>query len=180
MEWQSYQSVMTAPKQTNRGDLCRVNIIVNSPFILKASMSSCQTHNQPTAENLFLHYIFKTPYTMFLRALQVPRSRTVTLRNLKVWKPDPFNLNSFIIGYDLVATSFHLNTLWKSWRLFQPYYIIAKKPFQWPAGLESVSTIFHNKVSDYMSSLFRNLHTTVAKRRQNIVTNVLILLLWGN
>lgn len=107
-------------------------------------MTSCQNHNQPTAQNLFLHYIFKT------RSLQVPRSRTVTLKNLKVWKPDPLNLNSFIIAYDLVASSFHLNTLWKSWRLFQPYNIIAKKPFQWPADLESVSTIFHYKVSDYV------------------------------
>lgn len=60
MEWQSYQSAMTASKQTDLADLCRLNVTVNSLFTLKASMTSCQNHNQPTAENLFLHYIFKS------------------------------------------------------------------------------------------------------------------------
>lgn len=38
----------------------QTNVTVNSLFTLKASMTSYQNHNQPTAENLFLHYIFKS------------------------------------------------------------------------------------------------------------------------
>lgn len=59
MEQQSYHSAMTASKKTNLGDLCKLNITLNSLFILKTSMTSYQKHNQPTAGNFF--------YTVFLR-----------------------------------------------------------------------------------------------------------------
>lgn len=49
---------MTTSKQTNLGDLCKLNITVNSLFILKTSMTSYQKHNQPTAGNLFLRSLF--------------------------------------------------------------------------------------------------------------------------
>lgn len=110
---------MTASMQINLGDLCRLNVTANSLFILKASMISWQP--TPCWKLVFRLYFWES------RSLQVPRSRTVTLKHQKVWNPSPFNLNSFIIAYNLVATSSHLNTLWTSWKLFQPCYIIAKK-----------------------------------------------------
>lgn len=113
------------------------------------------------------------------RSLQVPRSWTVTLKSLKVWKPNPFNLILFITACDLVAASFQWNTLWKSWRLFQPYYKIAKKPFQWPASLEPVSTTFHSSVSDYIFPFQKPTEYCCLKEAE-YCTNVLISLLWSS
>lgn len=56
---------------------------------------------------------------------------------------------------------------------------IAKKPHQWSAGLEPVSTAFHNSTSDYRYFHFRRLQITAAKRGLNIVTQVFILLSVG-